>query len=310
MAKKRKGRRSRWAKAKRRAAANELWAADGAAPAAAAAAAAPAAAAPARPPAAAPAPAPAVVQGETARAQRRRRRSEKAHPRGGANGKRAKVVRDAGADAVALWDVACTMEDMCRLVDAMDAYIDSDGSQEYACDACAGQARACAACGVRGIQHLEREVQEAHATLGTRAAADAAANHEHFPFRCPALCAALAAAPVTDIPCPCVCCTGGAGAAGVSTVGCRTAECCRRHQTAAARVAALTKDPRDEDIADAEADALAGAAPAGAAAAAAASGVRPLPYFGGSPRGSPVGSDGSRGWSPEPFGMLGLCKRD
>ena len=163
MAKKRKGRRSRRAKAKRRAAANELWAADGAAPAAAAAAAAPAAAAPAPPPAAAPAPAPTVVQGETARAQRRRRRSEKAHPRGGANGKRAKVVRDAGADAVALWDVACTMEDMCRLVDAMDAYIDSDGSQEYACDACAGQARACAACGVRGIQHLEREVQEAHA---------------------------------------------------------------------------------------------------------------------------------------------------
>ena len=106
---------------------------------------------------------------------------QKAHPRGGANGKRAKVVRDAGADAVALWDVACTMEDMCRLVDAMDAYIDSDGSQEYACDACAGQARACAACGVRGIQHLEREVQEAHAALGTRAAADAAANHEHFP---------------------------------------------------------------------------------------------------------------------------------
>ena len=130
MAKKRKGRRSRRAKAKRRAAANELWAADGAAPAAAAAAAAPAAAAPAPPPAAAPAPAPTVVQGETAWAQRWRRRSEKAHPRGGANGKRAKVVRDAGADAVALWDVACTMEDMCRLVDAMDAYIDSDGSQE------------------------------------------------------------------------------------------------------------------------------------------------------------------------------------
>ena len=72
----------------------------------------------------------------------------------------------------------------------------------------------------------------------------------------------------------------------------------------------MTKDPRDEDIADAEADALAGAAPAGAAAAAAASGVRPLPYFGGSPRGSPVGSDGSRGWSPEPLGMLGISKRD
>ena len=93
---------------------------------------------------------------------------------------------------------------------------------------------------------------DATSMQGTRAAADAAANHEHFPFRCPALCAALAAAPVTAIPCPCVCCTGGAGAAGVGTVGCRTAECCRRHQTAAARVAALTKDPRDEDMADAD----------------------------------------------------------
>ena len=64
MAKKRKGRRSRRAKAKRRAAANELWAADGAAPAAAAAAAAPAAAAPAPQTVAAPAPAPAVVHGD------------------------------------------------------------------------------------------------------------------------------------------------------------------------------------------------------------------------------------------------------
>ena len=95
----------------------------------------------------------------------------------------------------------------------------------------------------------------------------------------------------------------------LNAVGCRTAECCRRHQTAAARVAALTQDPRDEDEADEEADALAGAIPAGAAAAA-APGVRPLPYFGGSPRGSPVGSDGSRDLSPEPMGMLGLCKRD
>eukprot|EP01045_Picozoa_sp_COSAG04_P021762 COSAG04_NODE_2373_length_4249_cov_4.051566_1_plen_68_part_00 len=35
------------------------------------------------------------------------------------------MVRDAGADAVALWDVACALEDMCRLVDAMDKYIDT-----------------------------------------------------------------------------------------------------------------------------------------------------------------------------------------
>ena len=63
------------------------------------------------------------------------------------------------------------------------------------------------------------------------------------------------------IPCPCVCCTDGADVAGVGAVGCRTAECCRRHQTAAARVAALTQDPRDEDEADEEADALAGAVP-------------------------------------------------
>ena len=76
-----------------------------------------------------------VVQAGDARAQRRRRRSETAHPRGGANSKRARVVRDAGADAVALWDVACALEDVCRLVDAMDKYIDSDGSQEYECGA-------------------------------------------------------------------------------------------------------------------------------------------------------------------------------
>ena len=282
MAKKRKGRRARRAKeAKRRATANELWAADGAAPAAAAAAAAPAAAAPAPPPAPTPPSAPAsVVQAGDARAQRRRRRSETAHPRGGANSKRARVVRDAGADAVALWDVACTLEDVCRLVDAMDKYIDSDGSQEYECGACAGRARACAACGVLGARDLTRAVREAHATLGARAADDARSDCEHFPFRSPALCAALAAAPVTDIPCPCVCCTDGADVAGIGAVGCRTAECCRRHQTAAARVAALTQDPRDEDEADVEADALAGAIPAGAAAAA-APGVRPLPWVSG-----------------------------
>ena len=201
------------------------------------------------------------------------------------------------------------MEDVCRLVDAMDKYIDSDGSQEYECGACAGRARACAACGVLGARDLTRAVREAHATLGARAADDARSDCEHFPFRSPTLCAALAAAPVTDIPCPCVCCTDGADVAGIGAVGCRTAECCRRHQTAAARVAALTQDPRDEDEADDEADALAGAIPAGAAAAA-APGVRPLPYFGGSPRGSPVGSDGSRDLSPEPMGMLGLSKRD
>ena len=72
------------------------------------------------------------------------------------------------------------MEDVCRLVDAMDKYIDSDGSQEYECGACAGRARACAACGVLGARDLTRAVREAHATLGARAADDARSDCEHF----------------------------------------------------------------------------------------------------------------------------------
>ena len=53
----------------------------------------------------------------------------------------------------------------------------------------------------------------------------------HLPHAC-AVCGVCVFSP-----CPCVCCTDGADVAGVGALGCRTATCCRRHQTAAARVA-------------------------------------------------------------------------